>query len=157
MLDRYERNVHDGRVGSLPPGCSPVGLMFSTDLEVRDRSRVSRPRGCPLLIRELGSGPVRDLGLLDSAKARPRSSAFGVDAFATIEIKAAALLQSLVGDHPLVDGNKRLAWLATVVFLDLNGVAPKISDDEAFDVVWEVASGESDLTVISTRLRIETC
>jgi death-on-curing protein len=109
------------------------------------------------LIRELGSGPVRDLGLLDSAKARPRSSAFGVDAFATIEIKAAALLQSLVGDHPLVDGNKRLAWLATVVFLDLNGVAPKISDDEAFDVVWEVASGESDLTVISTRLRIETC
>jgi death on curing protein len=108
-----------------------------------------------LLVRKLGVGPVRDLGLLDSAMARPRSSAFAVDAYATIDTKATALLHSLAGNHPLVDGNKRLAWLATVVFLDLNGVAPKLSDDEAFDVVWEVASGESDLTVISTRLRIQ--
>ena len=108
-----------------------------------------------LLIRTLGVGPVRDLGLLDSAMARPRSSAFGVDAYLTIEIKAAALLHSLASNHPLVDGNKRLAWLATVVFLDLNELAPKLSDNEAFEVVWEVASGESDLTVISTRLRIE--
>jgi death-on-curing protein len=109
------------------------------------------------LVRALGIGPVRDLGLLDSAIARPRSSAFGVDAYPTIEIKAAALFHSLAGNHPLVDGNKRLAWLATVVFLDLNGLAPNLSDDEAFDVVWEVASGESDLTVISMRLRIAYC
>lgn len=108
-----------------------------------------------LLIRALGVGPVRDLGLLDSAMARPRSSAFGVDAYPTVEIKAAALLHSLAGNHPLVDGNKRLAWLATVVFLELNGFEPKLSDNEAFDVVWDVASGESDLTAISTRLRIE--
>ena len=109
-----------------------------------------------LLIRRLGIGPVRDLGLLDSAMARPKSSAFGVDAYPRIEIKAAALLHSLAGNHPLVDGNKRLAWLATVVFLDLNGLESKVSDDEAFDVVWEVASGESDIPVISARLRIET-
>ena len=108
-----------------------------------------------LLIRMLDVGPVRDIGLLDSAMARPRSSAFGVDAYPTIEIKAAALLHSLASNHPLVDGNKRLAWLATVVFLDLNGLEPKISDGQAFDVVWEVASGESDLAVISTKLRIE--
>ena len=108
-----------------------------------------------LLIRRLGVGPVRDLGLLDSAMARPRSSAFGMDAYPTIAIKAAALLHSLASNHPLVDGNKRLAWLATVVFLDLNGLEPKVSDDEAFDVVWQVASGESDLSVISARLRIE--
>ena len=106
------------------------------------------------LVRTLGIGPVRDVGLLDSAIARPRSSAFGVDAYPTVEIKAAALLHSLAGNHPLVDGNKRLAWLATVVFLELNGLAPKLSEDEAFDVVWAVASGESDLTAISTRLRI---
>ena len=106
------------------------------------------------LVRALGVGPVRDFGLLDSAIARPRSSAFGVDAYPTIEIKAAALLHSLAGNHPLVDGNKRLAWLATVVFLELNGLAPKLSDDEAFDVVSEVASGESDLAVISVRLSI---
>jgi len=106
------------------------------------------------LVRALGVGPVRDLGLLDSAIARPRSSAFGVDAYPTIEIKAAALLHSLAGNHPLVDGSKRLAWLATVVFLELNGLAPELAGDEAFDVVWEVASGESDLAVISVRLRI---
>jgi death on curing protein len=107
------------------------------------------------LVRRLGVGPVRDLGLLDSAIARPRSSAFGVDAYPTIAIKAAALLHSLASTHPLVDGNKQLAWLATIVFLDLNGLVPKVSDDEAFDVVWEVASGESDLAVVSTRLCIE--
>ena len=45
--------------------------------------------------------------------------------------------------------------LACTGGLDLNGLEPKVSDDEAFDVVWEVASGESDLTVISARLRIE--
>ena len=105
-------------------------------------------------VRALDVGPVRDLGLLDSAIARPRSSAFGVDAYPTIEIKAAALLHSLAGNHPLVDGSKRLAWLATVVFLELNGLAPELAGDEAFDVVWEVASGESDLAVISVRLRI---
>jgi death-on-curing protein len=108
-----------------------------------------------LLVRRLGGGPIRDLGLLDSAMARPKSSAFGMDAYPTIAIKAAALLHSLAGNHLLVDGNKRLAWLATVVFLDLNGRIPNISDDEAFDVVWKVASGESDLTVISAGLRIE--
>jgi death on curing protein len=108
-----------------------------------------------LLVRRLGVGPVRDLGLLDSAIARPRSSAFGLDAYPTIAIKAAALLHSLASTHPLVDGNKQLAWLATIVFLDLNGLVPKVSDDEAFDVVWEVASGESDLAVVSARLCIE--
>jgi death on curing protein len=108
-----------------------------------------------LLIRRLGVGPVRDVGLLDSAMARPRSSAFGMDAYPTIAIKAAALLHSLASNHPLVDGNKRLAWLATVIFYDLNGFEPKVSDDKAFEVVWKVASGESDLTVISSRLRIE--
>jgi death on curing protein len=106
------------------------------------------------LIRRLGIGPLRDLGLLDSALARPRSSAVGVDAYPTIDIKAAALLHSLAGNHSLVDGNKRLASLATVGFLDLNGLEVTASDDEAFDAVWEVASEEPDLAVISARLRI---
>jgi death-on-curing protein len=64
---------------------------------------------------------IRALGLLDSAAARPRTSAFAEDAYPTIELKAAALLHSLARNHPLVDGNKRLSWLAVVVFLDLNG------------------------------------
>lgn len=106
------------------------------------------------LVRMLGAGPVRDLGLLDSALARPRSSAFGMDAYASVDRKAAALLHSLTSNHPLVDGYKRLAWLATLVFLDLNGLEPKLSDAEAFDLVWDVAAGESDLSLISARLEV---
>lgn len=104
-------------------------------------------------IRALAIGPVRDLGLLDSALARPRSSAFGQDAYPTIELKAAAVLDSLVNNRPLLDGNKRLAWLSTTVFLALNDVAVELSDDEAFDLVWDVASGSHELADIASRLR----
>jgi death on curing protein len=105
------------------------------------------------LVRALGVGPVRDLGLLDSAMARPRSSAFGEDAYPTATLKAAALLHSFASSHALVDGNKRLAWLATVVFLDINGLAPGLDDDEAFDLVWEIASTSIDVEGIARRLR----
>lgn len=104
------------------------------------------------MVRGLGVGPVRDLGLLDAAVARPRSSAFGEDAYPTIELKAAALLHSLVRNHPLVDGNKRLAWLATVVFLDVNGVEVTLTDDEAFDLVMAAAAGEIDAPEIADHL-----
>jgi death-on-curing protein len=106
------------------------------------------------MIRSLGIGPVRDLGLLDSAVNRPRSSAFGEDAYTTLDLKAAALLHSLTKDHALVDGNKRIAWLCTVVFCDLNGVAPSLSDDEAFQLVWNVASTQMELDEIAGRLRL---
>ena len=92
------------------------------------------------LVRALGTGPVRDVGLLDSAAARSRSEAFGVDAYPTLSFKAAALLHSLVGNRALVDGNRRLGWLATVVFLDLNGHAPDLDDDAAFTLVMDVAA-----------------
>jgi len=104
------------------------------------------------LVRLLGIGPVRDVGLLDSAVARPRSSAFGEDAYPSISLKAAALLHSITNNHALVDGNKRLAWLATTVFLDLNGLAPGLSDDDAFALVWEVASTSLDVEAIALKL-----
>jgi len=106
------------------------------------------------LVRHLGVGPVRDVGLLDSAVARPRSSAFGEDAYSSISLKAAALLHSITNYHALVDGNKRLAWMATTVFLDLNGLAPDLSDDEAFDLVWEIASTSVDVESIASKLRV---
>jgi death-on-curing protein len=106
------------------------------------------------MVRALGVGPVRDVGLLDSALARPRSSAFGRDAYAPLDLKAAALLHSIGGNHSLVDGNKRLAWLATVVFLDLNGPAPDLTDDDAFDLVWDVASDQVGLDEIQRRLHV---
>ena len=104
------------------------------------------------LTRRLGIGPVRDVGLLDAASARPQSSAFGTDAYPTHALKAAALLHSIVRDHALIDGNKRLAWLATVVFGELNGAPVELTDDVAFDLVMAAAAGEVDVEDISAAL-----
>lgn len=101
------------------------------------------------LVRRLGTGPVRDVGLLDAAVIRPRSSAFGEDAYPTLQLKAAALLHSIVSNHALVDGNKRLGWLATAVFLDINGETVELDDDDAFDLVLEVAEGHLDVEGIA--------
>lgn len=108
------------------------------------------------LVRALGAGPVRDVGLLDSAAGRPRSSVFGEDAYPTLPLKAGALLHSLARNHPLVDGNKRIAWLATVVFLDLNGLVVTLSDDDAFALVMAVATGDLDVEAIAERLAAAT-
>lgn len=104
---------------------------------------------------QLGVGPVRDIGLLDSATARPKSSAFGRDAYPTLALKAAALLDSMAKNRALADGNKRLAWLSVVVFLDLNGRAPALSDDDAFDLVSAVAGAAVDLVEIAQRLLLD--
>jgi death-on-curing protein len=108
-----------------------------------------------LLTRRLGVGPVRDLGLLDSSAARPRSSAFGENAYPSIDLKAAALMHSVAANHGLVDGNKRLAFLATVVFLDLNGYDVDLTDDEAFALTMDVACGAlRDVPEIARRLAV---
>ncbi len=101
---------------------------------------------------DLGAGPVRDVGLLDSAAARPRSSVFGEDAYPTLFGKASALLHSICRNHALVDGNKRLAWHAATVFLALNGVEVDLSHDEAFDLVMRVAEGSADVGDIASAL-----
>lgn len=104
------------------------------------------------LTRALHAGPVRDLGLLDSAGARPRSTALGTDAYPTLKDKAAALLHSLARNHALVDGNKRLAWLATVVFLDINGQTVDLDDEAAFELVMAAAEGSIEVDAIAARL-----
>ena len=76
---------------------------------------------------------VRDAGLLAAAAARPRITVFGDDAYPTFEDKAAALLHSLVRNHALVDGNKRLAWSAARIFCLLNGRDLTYTIDEAED------------------------
>ncbi|RNL61400.1 type II toxin-antitoxin system death-on-curing family toxin [Nocardioides marmoriginsengisoli] len=100
----------------------------------------------------LNAGPVRDAGLLDAAVSRPRASVFGQDAYPSIELKAAALLHSICGNHALVDGNKRLALLATVTFLRANGRTFTLSQDQAFQLVWDIAAGDLDLDDIATAL-----
>jgi len=106
------------------------------------------------LARRLGVGPVRDLGLLDSAAHRPRSEFMGQQAYETLAAKTAALIHSVAGNHALVDGNMPLALLAMVVFLRINGFDLALSDDEAFDLTMAVAAGELDVEGIELRLRL---
>ena len=91
----------------------------------------------------LGHPPkVRDYGLLESALARPKATVFGEDAYPTIHEKAAALLDSLVNNHALVDGNKRLGWVAVRLFYGFNGCTISASEDEKVRLVLDVAEGE---------------
>lgn len=94
------------------------------------------------LAHDLGVGPVRDLGLLDSAAHRPQTELIGYEAYPTLDEKAAVLLESIVSNHPLIDGNKRLAWLSVVVFYGLNDQVLEATDDDAYDLVIAMASGE---------------
>ncbi|KFF59193.1 death-on-curing protein [Cryobacterium sp. MLB-32] len=95
---------------------------------------------------------VRDSGLLASALARPSASMFGLDAYATLDRKAAALLESLVRNHPIVDGNKRTGWTLMVLFLWINGFAHNFSTDEGFNLVVGVAEGGIDLDESERRI-----
>jgi len=98
--------------------------------------------------------PVRDVGLLGSAAARPQTTVFGEDAYPDVWTKAAALLVSIVKNHALVDGNKRLGWLATAVFLELNGIeVVAIANDDVYDLVLSVAAGDPEVPELAERLR----
>lgn len=99
--------------------------------------------------------PIRDVGLLGSAAARPQTTVGGQDAYPTVWSKAAALLQSVVDNHALVDGNKRLGWLATAVFLEINDASVAgATDDEVFDLVWTIASAPSTIEEIAHHLEM---
>ncbi len=98
--------------------------------------------------------PIRDVGLLGSAVARPQTSIGGEDAYPTIWSKAAALLQSIVDNHALIDGNKRLGWLATAVFLEINDVSVAAApNDDVYDLVMAVAAGASTIEGIAEKLQ----
>lgn len=98
--------------------------------------------------------PIRDVGLVGSAVARPQTAAFGADAYPDIWAKAAALLQSVVANHSLIDGNKRLGWLSTAVFLEINGIeVSRAGNNDVYDLVIEVASGQPTVDAIAERLR----
>jgi death-on-curing protein len=98
--------------------------------------------------------PIRDVGLLESAVARPRTVVFGVEAYETIWTKAAALLQSIVNNRALIDGNKRLGWLATAVFLELNDIPiSQASNDDVYEFVLSVASGSPEVDEIAQQLQ----
>ena len=96
---------------------------------------------------------LRDAGLLAAAAGRPRVTIFGADAYPTFDDKAAALLHSLVRNHSLVDGNKRLAWAATRVFCILNGRDLSYSVDEAEALMLAAAAGDVDVPELAIWIR----
>ncbi|GAA4080685.1 type II toxin-antitoxin system death-on-curing family toxin [Actinomadura miaoliensis] len=107
--------------------------------------------------RHLGGQPaVRDVGLVQSAVARPQTIAFGVEAYPEVEEKAAALLHSIVCNHPFVDGNKRTAWATMEIMLVASGYASALNEDEAFDLVVRIATSCSEIEVkeIAEALRV---
>ena len=96
---------------------------------------------------------VDDEGLLLSASIRPAMRLYGDDAYPDLETKAAAVMHSIVAHHPLVDGNKRLGWVALVMTLRINDVILDVDDDEAFDLVVSVAEGSAGVEAIVDRVR----
>lgn len=96
---------------------------------------------------------VRDAGLLAAALARPQTSAFGGDAYDTIWDKAAALCQSIDNSQSLVDGNKRLAWLVTKVFLAINGQHLEATSDAGEHFMVGLLVGSAPLDTIASWLR----
>jgi death on curing protein len=79
---------------------------------------------------------------------------YGQDAYPSVFGKAGALLHSLVSNHALVDGNKRLGWHAAVVFLWINGQDVDAPEDDAFDLVMDIAAGKvSNVETIAAALR----
>lgn len=101
-----------------------------------------------------GNPALRDIGLLDAAVARPRSSVYGLDAYPTLYDKAAALLHSLARNHALVDGNKRTAWAAAWLFLGYNGItlSAGFDVDAAEALMNNAAMGELDVEAIAHQL-----
>ena len=98
---------------------------------------------------------VRDMGLLDSGVHRPMAAFAGQEAYPTAQLKAAALLHLLARNHPFLDGNKRFAWVASDVFLQLNGLRSRLNQHEMVALVLAVSTGElSDLEKIAAGTRI---
>ena len=88
---------------------------------------------------------VREIGLLESAVARPKTSVFGEDAYLTFAEKTAALLHSIARNHALSDGNKRLAWSAARLFCLMNDLDINMKQDKAYEMVVGVAAGQIEM------------
>ena len=138
-VDRHSRQdaldrVLDDRTAAIRRRAAAAGRVIYLDLEdvcsmwpivsSAARSRSATPDSC------------------ESAAARPQTTVFGADAYSSLHDKAAALLQSVVGNHALVDGNKRLGLGSLIAFLGVNGWRLTLTNDEAYALVMAVASGE---------------
>ena len=96
-----------------------------------------------------GSHGIRDLGSLKSALARPFQSFANEELYPSPILKAAALLESLLINHPFIDGNKRTAYTIVRLFLISNGFDIKASQDEKYNFIASAASGKKDFDSIA--------
>ncbi len=96
---------------------------------------------------------VKDLGLLDSALARPKTTLFGEDAYPTLELKAAAMVHSIIKNHAMVDGNKRTSWFMLSSFLYINGYFIEMTADEGMEFTLGIATDKLSLTEAAAMIR----
>jgi death-on-curing protein len=96
---------------------------------------------------------VKDIGLLDSALARPRTSLFGEDAYKTLELKGAALMHLIIKNHPMIDGNERSSWIALNAFYEINGKTINAKTEEAFEFVLAVATDTMNLEEMASWIK----
>jgi death-on-curing protein len=105
------------------------------------------------LAARIGEPTPRDVGLVESAVARPRTTVFGEDAYPDVHDKAAALLHSLARNRAFVHGNKRASWLAAGAFYWINGFELDARDGPAYELVIGAATGALDVPEIAQILR----
>jgi death-on-curing protein len=100
-----------------------------------------------------GAHGLRDLGLLQSAIARPQAVFNGNELYPDIYHKAAALLESLINNHPFIDGNKRTGITAAAMFLRINAHSLSVPNKEVESFVLAIASGEQSIETITEWLK----
>lgn len=104
------------------------------------------------IINHGGSSGIRDLGMLKSAIARPFATFAGEDLYVGIYLKGGALIQSIVKNHPFLDGNKRTAFVSCVAYLELNGYETEVSQKEIVEFMIRVANENLSVDEISSWL-----
>ncbi len=89
-----------------------------------------------------GSDGLRDEGMLESALMAPFQTFGGADIYPSLQQKACRLCLGLVGNHPFVDGNKRIGAHVMLTFLAINGVELQYEQAELADIILQLAAGE---------------
>ena len=96
---------------------------------------------------------IKDPGLLEGALARPQTTVFGQDAYPEFELKVAAMMHSIIKNHPMIDGNKRTAWSLAVIFMFMNDYKHNFSEEKSFDLVLGIATDKYDIVEAAKIIR----
>lgn len=103
-----------------------------------------------------GSKGIRDEGLLDSALARPYQVFNGEELYKTVFEKAAAISESIIANHPFIDGNKRTGYLAMLLLLKTAGFKITANNDDIYTFIISISTSESKFEHITQWLRANT-